>query len=75
MPTFVVSMQPNVSDGRRKTTKITADEVARKGDWVTFSKVTGEDPEFEHVEVVAEFHTPESWILEEVAIQGPRPTE
>lgn len=81
MPTFIVSMQPNVNDGRRKTTKLTADEVVRRWDndskehYLVFTNIVDEDNQGEIEEKVAEFRGFESWILEDVAVQGPRPAE
>lgn len=74
MATFIVSMPANSHDGRRKTTKLTADEVLRKGDWLSFTRVS-EDKDGELEETVAEFCGAESWLMEEVSIQGPRPAE
>lgn len=67
MTTFIVSMPPNSADGRRKTTKLEADDVQREGDWVTFTKdVTEVDSVGEEDEIVAEFYRPESWMMDGV---------
>lgn len=66
MTTFIVSMPPNPSDGRRKTTKVNADsvvrEVVREDTWLVFTREAARDED----EVVAEFVNAESWVMEDV---------
>lgn len=64
--TYIISMPPNAADGRRKTTKVAADDLVEEwvhGHWtLTFIKGARGDEE-----EIAKFVDPESWMVEGAA--------
>jgi hypothetical protein len=68
MSTFIVGMLPN-ADGRRKTTKLTADDVNRDGEWIRFYLDPPEDEPDGAQELVAEFRNAEFWMDEDATMR------